>query len=551
MAKIKTKRANDIIKTQVQLGFNEELSVNDLIFPCEQDSYGLLKPVKVLRKAIQYEDIHGITLSYYLVSGLTFAEFTAVLEQSLLVFANLERKKKSISDICTDNEYVFYDMKQGRIRYLFGTFYVNGIYSDSPIEVLKRITERYSTDETRSLDLRRNLLNYLERDNATLPAFERLLMDMNPDLIRSIRNDYTSEIFDMSTDGMAMRAENIAYLQSAFGGKSLYELQNSGRTDYSLESSIVHREHVSQKSHYPKKTTMNDEYVDLHDGMTIMEDRTVRMEELKAVENSVECIEKGTNGIAEQTTETQRQVIGATEIKDSLISDDSELIEPTLFEAPDVTVRQNLEGSYETVRNVWGDSDATERQLSEESEITQTQSPEKADLSINVAERGEDISKEYLEEKIDKTIRCFTSISEKNEKQIQESYENSNAEDTTVLMRYAENLFDDSGINRNIRYPFIEKVQTGEIVSVDKPWFLIGRDVSSVDYAIHNRYVGRSHMGIVSKNGRSFIVDMNSKNGTYLNGKQVPPNEEVPIKEGEIFSIGGEDYRFHESEERL
>lgn len=51
---------------------------------------------------------------------------------------------------------------------------------------------------------------------------------------------------------------------------------------------------------------------------------------------------------------------------------------------------------------------------------------------------------------------------------------------------------------------------------------LIGRDASNCDLVIStDRFVGRSHALIYAKAGKFYAVDLNSKNGTFINGQRI------------------------------
>ena len=70
------------------------------------------------------------------------------------------------------------------------------------------------------------------------------------------------------------------------------------------------------------------------------------------------------------------------------------------------------------------------------------------------------------------------------------------------------------------------------IVSPDK--FVIGRG-SDCEIILPERQVSRYHAEIRHENGRYFLHDFDSKNGTHLNGKQVTGT--VPIHDGDEISI--------------
>ena len=78
----------------------------------------------------------------------------------------------------------------------------------------------------------------------------------------------------------------------------------------------------------------------------------------------------------------------------------------------------------------------------------------------------------------------------------------------------------------------------------------------SGDIVIQNSYVSGKHLDVwragnnVSPGTESvFVQDLGSTNGTYINGRKLNPNEQVPISESDRIILGSEDvvYRLQKS----
>jgi pSer/pThr/pTyr-binding forkhead associated (FHA) protein len=67
--------------------------------------------------------------------------------------------------------------------------------------------------------------------------------------------------------------------------------------------------------------------------------------------------------------------------------------------------------------------------------------------------------------------------------------------------------------------------------------YTVGRS-SKNDIQINDRNISRQHLSITNRKTRFFIKDLNSKNGTFINGKSIPPDDEAIIKEGVPIVIG-------------
>ena len=94
-------------------------------------------------------------------------------------------------------------------------------------------------------------------------------------------------------------------------------------------------------------------------------------------------------------------------------------------------------------------------------------------------------------------------------------------------------------------YPTLERLKTGERITVDREMFRIGKKPGQNDYVIEdNSTVSRNHACIILKNGVYYLVDENSKNHSYINGKLVPPGRESRLADNDRISISNEDFIF-------
>jgi pSer/pThr/pTyr-binding forkhead associated (FHA) protein len=66
---------------------------------------------------------------------------------------------------------------------------------------------------------------------------------------------------------------------------------------------------------------------------------------------------------------------------------------------------------------------------------------------------------------------------------------------------------------------------------------LIGRSPEN-DIQIQDNYVSRKHLELYKKGERYFIKDLDSANGTLVNGKNIGSKKERRVKEGDTIVIG-------------
>ena len=97
-----------------------------------------------------------------------------------------------------------------------------------------------------------------------------------------------------------------------------------------------------------------------------------------------------------------------------------------------------------------------------------------------------------------------------------------------------------------VHYPTLYRVLTAERIALNKPVFRLGKERSYVDYFVtNNNAVSRSHADIITRGGRYFVQDLNSKNRTFINGQAIPPQCECEIFDGNRLTLGNEEFIFN------
>lgn len=97
----------------------------------------------------------------------------------------------------------------------------------------------------------------------------------------------------------------------------------------------------------------------------------------------------------------------------------------------------------------------------------------------------------------------------------------------------------------NEAYPELYRIQTGETISLNKPVFRLGKERSYVDYFVsNNNAVSRSHADIITRDSGYFVVDLNSKNRTYINGQVLAVQAETEIRDGDTLRLANEEFIF-------
>lgn len=95
-------------------------------------------------------------------------------------------------------------------------------------------------------------------------------------------------------------------------------------------------------------------------------------------------------------------------------------------------------------------------------------------------------------------------------------------------------------------YPYLIRYKNDEKIMVNKPTFRIGKEKKYCDYfVVDNNAVSRSHADIITKGKRYYIIDLNSTNKTYVDGRAIAIEKEVEIFNGTKLRLANEDFVFY------
>ena len=84
-------------------------------------------------------------------------------------------------------------------------------------------------------------------------------------------------------------------------------------------------------------------------------------------------------------------------------------------------------------------------------------------------------------------------------------------------------------------------------VSVMKSTVTLGRDSKlGTGYISASGFIGREHCRISFERGSHFVEDLNSKNGTYLNGQKLTPGQKKPLRPGDRLKLADVEFQVKE-----
>lgn len=106
-------------------------------------------------------------------------------------------------------------------------------------------------------------------------------------------------------------------------------------------------------------------------------------------------------------------------------------------------------------------------------------------------------------------------------------------------------------IKKENKAPLLVSEETGESIPLTKFPFYIGSLDGYADYVIQNDTVSRFHAKLLKKDEEIFAVDLNSTNGTKVNGRLLNIQESVRLLPGDRISFADRTYCYlAEAEER-
>lgn len=144
--------------------------------------------------------------------------------------------------------------------------------------------------------------------------------------------------------------------------------------------------------------------------------------------------------------------------------------------------------------------------------------------------------------------QSFVQTQQHNQEQPSMQGQQMNFGETTnldMLRNGGTTVLNPSMRNPQMISPNLIRMKNNEKIIINKPVFRIGKEKSYVDYFVSdNTAVSRSHANIITRDSKYYVMDTNSTNHTYVNGKMIQSNIEVEIENGDKIRFGNEDFEF-------
>ncbi len=114
------------------------------------------------------------------------------------------------------------------------------------------------------------------------------------------------------------------------------------------------------------------------------------------------------------------------------------------------------------------------------------------------------------------------------------------------MQAFSENRPDRS---MNLANAWLERPDTGEKIILNREKTVLGRDNTLCDVAITGfDGVSRQHCAIHNYNEKYFLVDMGSRNGTFVDGRKLSRQEQLLLQDKQTIRFGNATYIFRQSQ---
>ncbi len=97
----------------------------------------------------------------------------------------------------------------------------------------------------------------------------------------------------------------------------------------------------------------------------------------------------------------------------------------------------------------------------------------------------------------------------------------------------------------NGNFGVLVRVKTGDRITINNAAFVIGKERSRVNYCVtDNTNVSRQHVRISNRNGTVYAEDLNSTNGSFVNGVKLSSGQPAVLKDGDTLTVADEEFTY-------
>lgn len=118
-------------------------------------------------------------------------------------------------------------------------------------------------------------------------------------------------------------------------------------------------------------------------------------------------------------------------------------------------------------------------------------------------------------------------------------------EDKKIIENSSNKRLSDSvQLRHNQEYPYLIRLSTNEIISIDRPFFDIGKSNDSHYRLVNNPKISRKHCTLKLSDDDCYLMDNGSTNHTFINGELIKPGYDILLNNNDYIQMADEEFKF-------
>ena len=160
--------------------------------------------------------------------------------------------------------------------------------------------------------------------------------------------------------------------------------------------------------------------------------------------------------------------------------------------------------------------------------------------SDSVQTKKEDLVQTQKEDSVEEPVNINSEITE-----VQKVAVEKESETRTEELDRSQNNETDNIKPKTENFPYLIRKRTREKIVINRSLFKFGKEAAYVDYCISdNPTVSRNHADIVKRQDGYYLVDKNSLNHSFVNGKKLVADEYRKLENGCLIQLADEVFEF-------
>ena len=98
---------------------------------------------------------------------------------------------------------------------------------------------------------------------------------------------------------------------------------------------------------------------------------------------------------------------------------------------------------------------------------------------------------------------------------------------------------------------YLKETQGETVIELDKSSVLVGRMEGFVDAVINSSAVGKIHAEVIAEEGNYYLVDCNSRNGTFVNDRRLVSNTRNKVIDNDFIRFANREFKFFTSAKHM